>query len=707
MSSVPGSIPGARRTSSARSSRTISSVESSVTKLLMSTKHLLQKLTQWSKSQASEKSVSDAYVQLGNDFKIVSKQFLHSGLDVSDLGDVPLDLRRVLEVALRESPSEETLDKYLPRIREIIVTLLDKLKVKQAMLKGLKLDQRKASTSNVSSTSSLGQNPAPLEQSRSKESDIIPVVPSASSERKPAATSTPTKSQNNHQLSVPKQRNETNDALMQLKKGNTLQRRASKRFSAYHMAKLAGQFPSDARTPVIDDTETFETDILPKIPSISNNPNTSISSESSKLDASKSHDTEIVLYLKLQGRVKKCLVTLPLTFNSLRLLFVEKFTYSPGTEVFPDIYIQDPGEQIPYELEESHLPYIQEKSIIQLHSESSNADISNQAVLQAFEKLKDDLTTRNSAIISQIRNLQLSGSSTNVQKSFNSTDFRSSEELHDIKHELSVLYQLQRTNRKSLEENISSILEKIKTFKSLSFHSSTTANRTYMEKSHTKLSEISDALLSKVDDLQDIIEALRKDVAERGSKPTKKKLETLSTELQDALTDLSKMEDYITIEKPNWKKIWESELDKVCEEQQFLTLQEDLAFDFKQDLDKVLETFELVKLCCEEQEKNPKKNRSNPIIPLAKPGTFGQIRDAVLMEVESLNPDHDGRLEAIERAEKLRQKERDYKDSDEFEEELGSFVENGSFKKAGGIEEIERIRKQKDEDNMRATFGIN
>ena len=161
MSVAPGTdiaVSSRHSSSSSLSSRSMSSVESSVTKLLMSTKHLLQRLTQWSKGQANEKNISDAYVQLGNDFKLVSKHFKHSGLDVADLGDVPMSLRRVLEVALRESPSVETLDRYLPRIREIIVTLLDKLKVKQALLKTMKqekqlLQQQRISTS--SSTTSL------------------------------------------------------------------------------------------------------------------------------------------------------------------------------------------------------------------------------------------------------------------------------------------------------------------------------------------------------------------------------------------------------------------------------------------------------------------------------------------------------------------------------------------------------------------------
>lgn len=137
-----------------RTASSSSSIETTVTKLLMSTKHLLQVLTQWSKGTTSGRLVSDAYVQLGNDFKVVSKFFMHAKVDMSDVGDVPMALRRVLEVTLREPPSDETLNKHLPKIREIIVTLLDKLKVKQAILKNMQQEHR------ISVKSHHQQNPS-------------------------------------------------------------------------------------------------------------------------------------------------------------------------------------------------------------------------------------------------------------------------------------------------------------------------------------------------------------------------------------------------------------------------------------------------------------------------------------------------------------------------------------------------------------------
>ena len=74
-----------------------------------------------------------------------------------------------------------------------------------------------------------------------------------------------------------------------------------------------------------------------------------------------------------------------------------------------------------------------------------------------------------------------------------------------------------------------------------------------------------------------------------------------------------------------------------------------------------------------------------------------QARDGVLGEVKALQPNHEGRLEAIERAEKARQRDLESRNDDEFKRELGTFVEEGKLKKSGGVEEVERLRKAKDE----------
>ncbi|SCU87340.1 LAMI_0D05688g1_1 [Lachancea mirantina] len=698
---------------SSSTSKSVSTVDSSVTRLLMSTKQLLQRLTQWSKGQANERNVSDAYVQLGNDFKLVSKHFSHSGLDVTDLGDVPMNLRKVLEVALRETPSEAVLDRYLPSIREIIVSLLDKLKVKQALMRNLKQQVGSRSlpvTPTGQARASSATFPESFEDAKDNGTHI--------EVRSPAAVSTPLRRSSGSS----QQMGESSRALDRLKKGDTLQRRASKRFSAYHMAKLAHHAVSDApnMTPVpvpglavgVENLSPQGTDQasakqLKDELAATTQRVTGISAEKTPTFGT------IQLLLRIGNKTKKCSASQPINFNTLRLLFLEKFTYTPGETAFPEIYIQEPGDQVPYELEEVQLPRIKNGSLLELQVPTEpnvgGNDLLNLA--EEFSKLKSELLVQQQAFFKSFRTTdtgiavmpdrnggKLAEESTSRSNSFKNPNFKG------LKHDLSVLKQLHTNNSEDLHSNIAILSQKLERFRSLSFHASTSANRVYMEKAHSKLSEVSDELLGKVDDLQDIIEAMRKDVAVRGSKPSKKKIEAVSLEITGADDALRTMNSYIETEKPNWKRIWESELEKVCEEQQFLKLQEDLAFDFGEDLRKAIETFDLVKMCCEEQEKNPKRARGKPLLPIPKPGTFNQVREAVLLEVQSLAPDHDSRVEAIEKAERLRLRERGFGETTDFEDELGSFVGKGSFKKAGGIAEIEKARKQKDQENIKASF---
>lgn len=705
----------------------MSTIESSVTRLLVATKHLLESLTQWAKKSATETDISDSYVQLGNEFKVACRAFSNAGVDVTDLGDVPHSLRVVLEEALCEPPSQESLDKFLPTIREIIVTLLQNLKNKQAMVRSLRAnrsdDPNRAHRAqedethkrSVSNSSAISGRPSASRSSSSsipKQRSISHTgVTSSSKENLPLEEK---KTEKENELRSPAT---TNNALLQLQKGDSLQRRASRRFSAYQYAKLTNYSPGrDPELPI--DRGQVESR---KGPGLS-----SLQLESTKDVAKDGEDGSINVFLKIEEKVKKAVLSTPVSFTSLRLLFVEKFAYSPGSGSFPDIYIQDNVNGVSYMLEEHLFSDIKEGSIISLSINKTDDFLRElKTSLQSFQddfKSKYDQFTQSTKEYVEDSNknmldkleLMIGGSD---QKSIKMTksaplekkptrsmlELDDMSDLIDIRHEVSVIKQINNTNKASFKSSVEQVLQKVNEFKALSFESSKSSNRAYMEESHQKLSTTSDGLLTKFDDLQDVIEALRKDVAQRGSRPSQKQLEHVSKQITDATSDLDTMVKYISTEKPNWKKIWESELDTVCSEQQFLTLQEDLAHDLKEDLEKATETFDLVKQCCEEQSKNPKMRAAN--LPIPEPGSMGNLRDALLSEVEALRPNHDGRVEAIEKAEKLRQRERQLSMLNGFEEELGGFVENAKLKKSGGIEEVERVRKMKDEQNLRSNFA--
>lgn len=76
----------------------------------------------------------------------------------------------------------------------------------------------------------------------------------------------------------------------------------------------------------------------------------------------------VTVFLKVGLQVKK--VTLEkdgLSIPSLRLQFTEKFSYNPGMDNFPAIYINDPSSHIQYELED--MDEIKDKSLLSLNIE--------------------------------------------------------------------------------------------------------------------------------------------------------------------------------------------------------------------------------------------------------------------------------------------------------------------------------------------------
>ena len=142
-----------------QSGQQLSQIEKSVTHLLVATKQLLETLTQWSRHNATEGEVSDVYVRLGYEFNIACRAFNGIGVDNSDLGTVPELLREIMEETLSKEASSASLDRFLPRIRDIIINLLHGLKRKQQRLRAKQAkDNALNSNGFTSSTSSSSLN---------------------------------------------------------------------------------------------------------------------------------------------------------------------------------------------------------------------------------------------------------------------------------------------------------------------------------------------------------------------------------------------------------------------------------------------------------------------------------------------------------------------------------------------------------------------
>ncbi|WWC57870.1 uncharacterized protein I303_100405 [Kwoniella dejecticola CBS 10117] len=138
------SQPPRRTSGSSRSAgQYTSALDSSITRLLVTTKQLLHGLEQWSQALISETDVSDIYVRLGNGFEVCIQAFHRAGIPTQELDAIPADLRTCLEQCLSYDQNHETLEVYLPEIRQIIYNLLHGLKQKQAAYKRLLQDRQR------------------------------------------------------------------------------------------------------------------------------------------------------------------------------------------------------------------------------------------------------------------------------------------------------------------------------------------------------------------------------------------------------------------------------------------------------------------------------------------------------------------------------------------------------------------------------------
>lgn len=132
---------------------------------------------------------------------------------------------------------------------------------------------------------------------------------------------------------------------------------------------------------------------------------------------------------------------------------------------------------------------------------------------------------------------------------------------------------------------------------------------------------------------------------------------------------------------------------------------EDLLVDLRDDLEKASETFTLVEQATKEQMKDNgtgasagnARQFSKGLNNLGNSSDPTAAKEGVLGEVRALQPNHEDRLEAIERAEKLRQKDLESRAGNPIFREMVTVVTEGKLKKSGGFEEVERARKAKDD----------
>ncbi|KAK3321376.1 actin interacting protein 3-domain-containing protein [Cercophora scortea] len=911
-----------RNNSSGGSTVPLSQIEKSVTHLLVATKQLLETLTQWSRGSATDTQVSDVYVRLGYEFNMACRAFTAINVDTSDLGNVPELLRNILEATLSQEASVESLEKYLPKIRDIIINLLHGLKRKQQKLRQKQAREREngvgsteqggapagagagagaaAGPGRTTSTSTMGSVNSGLtsllneglengyrpdavrEESRNNASasptrrvQRDPSRASVNSEQSSISSSTmqsmpvlppypgdetviptgPSTADLSHLDDFPPPppppKASQQSALAALQRGGDLERRASRRYSAYQISKHLGaqaagipmlptqttpipnrgrgevresmramqarenirhnrnasnqstqsrsgaldsspvRVPSrvseepdegPAELPAFSRKDSFELqtpddkypqpsatlsgpppDVLPVMgveeaeevtptnktepkPPLTVRPPTPDKGPSSfMLENSPPPTTkELTLFLQYKSKVKKFM--LPegydeLSIGRLQLAFIEKFSWNTqqnGADL-PDIYIQDPVSGVRHELED--LSDIKDRTVLVLnvepldevkrhideglgtltkimHEVKQNVDDHSAALQRVSERQQETakdlarLAAAPPSIMTPPAEMSPRSAGPAAMRKLNPSQVT---EIQSLRRDLAVLRQTYSNFQSEVQGSMSSLRTKANNVKAAAAKVAVadmegSAGASYVIKGRKQLNGDSDRLVNKIDDLQDLVEDLRKDVVHRGVRPLPKQLEDVTKDITLLTKELKKMEDYMKREKPVWTKIWEKELEDVCQGRDELRLMEDLMVDLRDDLEKASETFALVEQATKEQMKDAGAGGAPPAVGMPFPNRqFSKgprtttaadpsaAKEGVLGEVRALQPNHENRLEAIERAEKLRQKELESRSENPLKVELTSFVGEGKLKKSGGFEEVERARKAKDD----------
>ena len=914
--------------------------------MLVATKQLLETLTQWSRHHATEGEVSDVYVRLGYEFNIACRAFNGIGVETSDLGPVPELLRTILEETLSQEASPSSLDKFLPRIRDIIINLLHGLKKKQQKLRARQPKEGQVNGGGLSASGSTGSlntglnhmledNPSKRNANRDSEKrdysgrtltedynsdnlvsdndastayypsstprESISIATSENSTRQPSresqrpiqssfsessfSSATPQAGRtvtgqnqdiiqridysapdaserdaiSHFQPPPPPPPPKQQDALAALQRGGDLERRASRRYSAYQISKHLGastngipMLPPAQNSPIpnrgrdvrdsmnavrtrgsgaynrtksaahtaesspvrhppnsvtkqeevsqiggspYDQSEALPSNIMQEpqlnrkqsdlspiprmgatitspIDSLSayDAPNitgaSSIKSEASLLNEGRNivgdatvvqnfvpeqsppPEKDLTLFLQYKTRIKKFVLTggvNDLSVPRLQLAFIEKFawnTHNNGNDL-PEIYIQDPVSGVRHELED--LRDVKDRSVLVLNVEAldevkkhideglggikrlvegvrSAIDIQGLSLQRVSDRQQD--TSKDLARLSMKASPTTTTSSISGQKPVSKLPQDQKGNIKALRQELAVVRQTFTTLVADMKSSMTTVREQASSIKTMAVEGvlpdlESNAGRSYVNTGKRSLGDESEKLVNQVDDLQDVVEELRKDVVTRGVRPLPRQLENVNKSISQAAGEVKRLQQYLRKEKPIWSKIWEKELEIVCTDRDFLTLQEELATDLEDDLDKATQTFALVEEATKQQNVQTTQGVSGVGSVNLRSTSKGlaaiayaadqeidpqKAKDGVLGEVRALRPNHETRLEAIERAEKLRQRELATRNEGEFTKEVTAFVEEGKLKKSGGVEETERLRKARDERNIREAW---
>ncbi|KAG8215015.1 actin interacting protein 3-domain-containing protein [Butyriboletus roseoflavus] len=605
-------------------------------------------------------------------------------------------------------------------------------------------------------------------------------------------------------------------SLAALKKSDALERRASKRFSTYHFSKMTGgaitrerslaaspnrrsMAASSTLTPgdlaVLTEVDEPEgkrdgsvkrmlrtpspagMELTPPVPPLP--PSMTDATRLTAPPRNLSHLSRLAeevepdescqsaafpVFLQVGREVKKVTLEPGLTFASLRMLFVDRFSYNPGMENFPAIYIRDPSSGVQYELED--IDEVKEKCLLSLNIEpldqiKQHIDAQISTLSNDLKELKNVMATnkrssfhlnsivahdfaestpvadrpsekqfahiahRLSRIVGDAHNhsspfifpqttgqslqLQPQATGASVMSEYSSrvvVDLKTQfDEVQNLRRDLGIMRQLYTEFMTSTKESLGALRTQTQSVKQLA-NAKVGGARAYMDTGKTKLDSRSQNVLTKIEELQDTIEALKDDVIKRQMTPKPQLFKTIDDDVASTAIELANLKEHIDTIKPMWKKTWEEELQNIVEEQGFLGHQEELLADLLEDHKALTDVLGHVQKVISLRAMGPggrgsARGRSFKPVP-ADEGHTGL--STVMMEIRGAAVDPEKRMKAIAANQKHREKELATR-SDAFQNELEGFVSGKKLKMTGGAEEAERVRQKRNELALKAMFN--
>lgn len=263
-----------------------------------------------------------------------------------------------------------------------------------------------------------------------------------------------------------------------------------------------------------------------------------------------------------------------------------------------------------------------------------------------------------------------------------------SQEIETLRKELNALRQTHETYRQEANQVIQDLREKVNPRIEIEEAKEITQTAAYL-------------ITQRLETLQDDVDQLKQDITQKRCRPSKSRLNHCTSESQRLQKEMDELRSRIRTLKPIWKQMWESELQKIVQEQQFLKDQEGLLGDLKEDHRAIVYVLDQASQISEIHErKKQQEGQTGFKVPTAE-GFEGMA--SVMKEVSAIHVDHDRRLRALDQAEKTRSKALS-KSIDTFERELTDFVCLKKLKKIGGAEEVDKQREKKDKEIMKQIF---